>query len=104
VNSRCKVQGDCYSGNTGIVLSSNERLEFVACWGHARRKVVDSQTYKPEGETLRKMIQVLYDIECRVAEFEATARQQLRERESSLVMSGICKWLERFWTRREKVF
>jgi len=55
-NGRCNVQGDCYSGNSGIVRSSNEQLEFVACWGHARRKVVDSQTYKLEGETLLKMI------------------------------------------------
>ncbi len=95
-SSRCKVQGDCYSGNTGIVLRSNERLEFVACWGHARRKVVESQTYKAEGEVLLKMIQVLYDIECRGAELDSASRQQLRDRESRLVLSGIRKWLDSF--------
>ena len=94
--SRCKVQGDCYSGNTGIVLGSNERLEFVACWGHARRKVVESQTYKPEGEVLLRMIQMLYDIECRGVEFDELSRQQLRERESSIVLAGIRKWLDSF--------
>ena len=38
-HSRCKVQGDCFSGNRSVVIHSDERLEFVACWGHARRKV-----------------------------------------------------------------
>ncbi|HEX4150216.1 MAG TPA: transposase, partial [Pirellulales bacterium] len=33
--SRCKVQGDCFSGNRSVVLASDGRLEFVACWGHA---------------------------------------------------------------------
>ncbi len=37
--SRCKVQADCFSGNLSVVLNSDERLEFVACWSHARRKV-----------------------------------------------------------------
>ena len=95
-SSRCKVQGDCYSGNTGIVLRSNERLEFVACWGHARRKVVESQTYKAEGEVLLRMIQVLDDIECRGTELDSASRQHLRELESRLVLSGIRKWLDSF--------
>ena len=34
-HSRCKVQGDCFSGNRGVVLDSDGRLSFVACWGHA---------------------------------------------------------------------
>ena len=29
--SRCKVQADCFSGNTSVVLQSDGRLEFVAC-------------------------------------------------------------------------
>ena len=43
-HSRCKVQGDCFSGNRSVVIHSDERLEFVACWGHARRKVVEATT------------------------------------------------------------
>ena len=31
-NSRCIVQGDCFSGNLSVVLSSDDRLTFVACW------------------------------------------------------------------------
>ncbi len=64
-NSRCKVQGDCFSGNRSVVLHSDERLEFVACWGHARRKVVEATTYQPECELLLGMIQALYDVETR---------------------------------------
>lgn len=32
-NSRCIVQGDCFFGNTSVVIHSDERLTFVACWG-----------------------------------------------------------------------
>lgn len=48
-----------------MVLRSDGRLEFVACWAHARRKVVESSTYQPEAEQLLGMIQALYDIEAR---------------------------------------
>jgi len=51
-NSRCKVQGDCFSGNRSVVLHSDGRLEFVACWGHARRKVVEASTYRSECDLL----------------------------------------------------
>ena len=61
--SRCKVQGDCFSGNTSVVIHSDARLEFVACWAHVRRKIVEASTYKTEAETLLGMIQALYDIE-----------------------------------------
>ena len=30
-----------------VVLHSDERLTFAACWGHARRKVVEATTYQP---------------------------------------------------------
>jgi len=50
--SRCKVQGDCFSGNTSVVIHSDQRLEFLACWSHARRKVVESSTYQTEADTL----------------------------------------------------
>ena len=31
-NSRCIVQGDCFSGNLSVVLHSEDRLTFSACW------------------------------------------------------------------------
>jgi len=93
-NSRCKVQGDCFSGNTSVVIHSDERLEFVACWAHARRKVVEAQTYADEGQILLGMIQALYDIETRAKAMTWEERQALRMRESTTVLAAIRKWLD----------
>jgi len=93
-NSRCKVQGDCFSGNQSVVLRSAGRLEFVACWSHARRKVAESLTYEEEAEQLVGMIQALYDIETRAKEYSAEQRQRLRERDSIAVLTSIRKWLD----------
>lgn len=93
-NSRCKVQGDCFSGNRSVVLHSDERLEFVACWGHARRKVVEATTYRSECELLLGMIQALYDVETRAAELTWQDRQALRLRESTIILDAIRKWLD----------
>jgi len=93
-NSRCKVQGDCFSGNTSVVLHSNERLEFVACWAHARRKVVEAQTYAAEGQLLLGMIQALYDIETRGKILSCEERLALRQRESTVVLAAIRQWLD----------
>jgi transposase len=93
--SRCKVQADCFSGNTSVVLQSDGRLEFVACWSHARRKVEQATTYQKEAERLLGMIQVLYDIETRAKDMSWQQRQQLRGRESTIVLAAIKKWLDR---------
>lgn len=93
-NSRCVVQGDCFSGNTSVVLQSDERLKFAACWGHARRKLVEAKTYKQERETLIGLIQKLYDIETRGATLSAEERQSLRQRESTLVLKGMRTYLD----------
>jgi hypothetical protein len=92
--SRCKVQGDCFSGNRSVVLQSDGRLEFVACWSHARRKVEAAMTYQKESEQLLRMIQALYDIETRAKEMTWEQREELRERESRVVLAGIRKWLD----------
>jgi transposase len=94
LNSKCKVQGDCFSGNRSVVIHSDNRLEFVACWGHARRKVVEATTYKPECELLLGMIQALYDVETRAKAMTWQDRQALRVRESTLILDAIRKWLD----------
>lgn len=93
-NSRCIVQGDCFSGNMSVIIHSDERLTFAACWGHARRKVVESTTNPKESELLLKMIQVLYDIETRAKNLSWQERQALREREASVVLEAMWRWLE----------
>ena len=93
-DSRCVVQGDCFSGNTSVVIESDERLTFAACWGHARRKVVESTTYKAESDRLLAMIQALYDVETRAVEMTWQDRQALRLRESTIILRGIKDWLD----------
>lgn len=92
--SRCKVQGDCFSGNTSVVLHSDGRLEFVACWSHARRKVEAVKAYEKQANQLLHMIQALYDIETRAKEMNWKEREELRAQESSIVLAGIKKWLD----------
>jgi transposase len=93
-NSRCIVQGDCFSGNRSVVIHSDERLTFAACWGHARRKVVESTTYEQEGKQLLAMIQALYDVETRAKDMTWQDRQTLRLRESTIILKGIEDWLD----------
>lgn len=93
-DSRCIVQGDCFSGNRSVVIHSDERLTFAACWGHARRKVVESVTYAQEGRQLLAMIQALYDVERRAKDMTWQDRQALRLRESTIVLHGIKAWLD----------
>ena len=93
-NSRCKVQGDCFSGNTSVIVHSGGRLEFVACWAHARRKVTESKTYAKEADQLLGMLQALYDIETRAKEYSPDQRQQLRARESSTILNSLRRWLD----------
>ncbi len=93
-NSRCTVQGDCFSGNLSVVIHSDDRLTFSACWSHARRKVVEAETYPKECEVLLGMIQALYDIETRGKDLSWQDRQTLRERESTVVLEAIRGWLD----------
>ncbi|MEM7559329.1 MAG: IS66 family transposase [Planctomycetota bacterium] len=93
-DSRCYVQGDCFSGNTSVVVHSDGRLEFVACWAHARRKVAEAKTYEKEAEQLLSMLQTLYDIETRAKEYSPEQRKQLRTRESTTILNTLRKWLD----------
>ena len=93
-NSRCTVQGDCFSGNLSVVIHSDERLTFAACWGHARRKVVEATTYPQESEVLLGMLQALYDIETRGKDLTWQDRQALRQREATVILDAIWGWLE----------
>lgn len=93
-DSRCMVQGDCFSGNKSVVVHSQERLTFVACWGHARRKLVEAQTYAVERTTLIGLIQKLYDVETRASDYSHADRQSLRLRESSLILKCIRTYID----------
>jgi transposase len=92
--SRCIVQGDCFSGNLSVVLHSGDRLTLAACWSHARRKVVEATTYRKESELLLGMIQALYDIESRAKDLSWQERGTLRQREATVVLAAMKRWLE----------
>lgn len=92
--SNCLVQGDCFSGNKSVIVQSGDRLKFVACWGHARRKLVEASSYKAESETLIGLIQKLYDIETRAMDYSHEQRQQLRQRESTVILDCIRQYID----------
>lgn len=77
--SRCVVQGDCFSGNKSVVLHSNERLKFAACWAHARRKVYEVNHQNPHRDRLLNMIQGLYDVNAREQGLDASVRTSHRQ-------------------------
>jgi hypothetical protein len=93
-DSRCTVQGDCFSGNLSVVLRSEERLTFAACWSHARRKLVECTTYQEECGLLLGLVQALYDVETRGKDLSWQDRQTLRQRESTVILAAIRQWLD----------
>jgi transposase len=94
VESKGYVQGDCFSGNLSVVLQSEGRLTFAACWAHARRYLVESSDYKAECEKLLDLIHALYDIEQRAVNYSIEERHALRERESIVVLNAMRKQLD----------
>jgi hypothetical protein len=82
------VEGDRY--DTSVAATVVEAKWFH----HSRRKVVESTTYPKESELLLGMIQALYDIETRAKDLTWQDRQALRQRESTVVLDAIWRWLE----------
>ena len=93
-NSQGHVQGDCFSGNKSVVIESEGRLTFSACWAHARRYAVECVDYNDDCDTLLDMVQALYDIEARASSYSVEERHALRQTESVVVLSSIRQWLD----------
>jgi hypothetical protein len=93
-NSSCVVQGDCFSGNTSVVINSNERLQFAACWAHARRHVYDVNKENKHRNMLLDMIQLLYDANAREQGMDAAARTAHRQANSLPVLAAIRKYID----------
>lgn len=93
-NSRCIVQGDCFSGNTSVVLKSDGRLTFAACWAHARRKVHEVAKENEHRKKLLDMIQGLYDINAREQGMDATARIEHRQEYAQPLLEVIKKYID----------
>lgn len=93
-DSRGYVQGDCFSGNLAVVLESDGRLKFSACWAHARRYAVECADYRADCDLLLDMIQALYTLEERAANMSIEERYALRQREAVPVLCAIRAWLD----------
>ena len=92
--SRCIVQGDCFSGNTSVVLHNSDRLTFAACWAHARRTVYDVTKGNPHREKLLEMIQGLYDANAREQGMSVEARWEHRQKYALPILEVIKKYVD----------
>ena len=92
--SKCIVQGDCFSRNTSVVKHNGERLLFAACWAHARRKVYDVAKENQYRQTLLDMIQGLYDVNVREQGMDADARVAHRKRFALPLLEAIKKYVD----------
>lgn len=93
-HSRCVVQGDCFSGNKSVVLQSNERLKFAACWAHARRKVYELNQQTPHRGPLLDMIQGLYEVNAREQGLDPSARTAHRQEHAVPILRVISAYID----------
>ena len=93
-HSRCVVQGDCFSGNKSVVLQSNERLKFAACWAHARRKVYEVNQQNPHRGPLLDMIQGLYEVNAREHGLDPSARTAHRQEHAVPILRVISAYID----------
>ena len=85
---------DCYSGYQGITLRSDGSMQRGACNSHARRKIFDARSNHPlVASVLLAMYQELYDIEDRGKLLSNEARQELRQREATVVWTRMRAYL-----------
>ena len=92
--SRCFVQGDCFSGNKSVAMQSNDRLKFVACWAHARRKVYEVNRLDKHRDKLLDMIQALYDVNAREDGMSTEARLEHRQLHAVPVLAAIRGYID----------
>ena len=89
------LMGDCWSGFQKIELRSDARIQRLACWAHARRKLNECRTSHPRHTTvLLSLIRQLYDLEDRAKLWTPEQRWELRQRESVRVLHQIRQYLD----------
>ena len=91
--SQCIVQGDCFSGNTSVVLQNSDRLQFCACCAHARRTVYEVSKENPYREKLLDMIQGLYDVNAREQGMDVEACTQHRQKYALPILKVIKQYV-----------
>ena len=76
------------------MIESNERLQFAACWAHARRYVYEVNKENKHRAMLLDMIQLLYDANAREQGMDAAARTTHRQAASLPVLAAIKKYID----------
>lgn len=89
------VQSDGYSAY-GAYLKRHPRakIEFAACWAHARRKFHEAQNESPFAARMLQEIQELYKIEAELREDPALDRRDIRQEKSLPILYRIGLQLE----------
>ena len=86
--------GDCWSGFQKIELRSDLRMEFAACWAHARRKIDECRSAFPDQVAkLESLIRMLYDVEDQIREANDVERLARRQSLSRHVLDLIDQYL-----------
>jgi transposase len=89
------LMADCWSGFQKIEVRSDLRIEFAACWAHARRKIHECLlSHSRQATILLAMMRQLYDIEDRAQDLTAEQRLVLRQVESVPVLNRIRAYLD----------
>jgi transposase len=89
------VMADCYSGNMSVILAPGSKMTRMACWSHARRHVYEHQDNDRQVAALPlALMNQLYDIERRAAQWSTEARGELRATESRRILDRLKEWLE----------
>jgi transposase len=86
--------GDCWSGFQKIELRSDSRMQFAACWAHARRKIDECRSGFPnQVAKLESLIRMLYDVEDQIREADDAERLARRGSLSRHVLGLIEAYL-----------
>lgn len=86
------LQADAFAGYDGIYLEQD--VQEVACWSHARRKLIDAQSSDPQRSvTAAAWIRKLYDVEKEARDRKAPERKVLRQEKAKPLLDGFGEWL-----------
>lgn len=93
---------DDYAGYNAI--ATQEGLERMGCWAHARRKFIDAQKAQPKGKTGRadmalSLINKLYGVERDCKDLDEASRLQARQLKSEPVLQQLKAWLDKTHTQ-----
>lgn len=87
------LQADAYAGYNALYESG--RILEAACWAHVRRKFYDIHVSRPSPITTHVLAQIakLYQIESAVRGSSPEQRRQMRQVESTPIVTALHAWL-----------